>query len=42
VKILTPDEAVDFVRQKIRERDAFNICFVKEFGGELPPWTGRD
>jgi hypothetical protein len=42
VQILSPDEAVDFVRQKIRERDEFNIRFVKEFGGELPPWTGRD
>lgn len=29
VQILSPDEAVDFVRQKIRERD--------EFGNELPP-----
>lgn len=42
VQILAPDEAVDFVRQKIRERDEFNVRFVKEFGGELPPWTGRD
>lgn len=42
VQILSPDEAVAFVRQKIRERDEFNNRFVKEFGGELPPWTGRD
>ncbi len=42
VQILFPDEAVDFVREKIRERDEFNIRLVKEFGGELPPWTGRD
>lgn len=42
VQILSPDEAVDFVRQKIRERDEFNVRFVKEFGGELPPWTGCD
>lgn len=42
VKILSPDEAVDFVRQKIQERDEFNVRFVKEFGGELPPWTGHD
>jgi hypothetical protein len=42
VKILSPDEAVDLVRKKIRERDEFNIRFVKEFGGELPPWTGCD
>jgi len=42
LKILSPDEAVDFVRQKIQGRDVFNVQFVKEFGGELPPWTGRD
>ncbi len=42
VKILSPDEAVDFVRQKIQERDEFNVQFVKEFGGELPPWNGHD
>lgn len=42
VQILSPDGAVDFVRQKIHERDEFNIRLVKEFGGELPPWTGRD
>jgi len=42
VKILSPDEAVDFVRQKIQERDEFNVRFVKEFGSELPPWTGHD
>jgi hypothetical protein len=42
VKILSPDEAMDFVRHRIRERDEFNIRFVKEFGGELPPWTGCD
>ena len=42
VKILSPDEAVDFVRQKIQERDDFNVRFVEEFGGKLPPWTGHD
>ena len=36
------DEAVNYVRQKIQERDEFNVRFVKEFGGELPPWTGHD
>ena len=40
--ILSPDEAVDFVRSKINERDNFNIRFTKEFGGNLPEWTGRD
>lgn len=42
LQVLSPDEAVDFVRQKIRERDEFNERFVKEFGGKLPPWTGHD
>ena len=42
ILILSPDEALDFVRQKIQERDEFNVQFVKEFGGELPPWTGHD
>jgi hypothetical protein len=42
VQILSPDEAVAFVRLKICERDEFNIRFVKEFGGELPSWTGYD
>lgn len=42
VQILSPDEAVEFVRQKIGERDDFNVQFVQEFGGELPPWNGHD
>jgi len=42
LKIFSPDEAVDYVRQRIQERDEFNVRFVKEFGGELPPWTGHD
>jgi len=40
--ILSPDEAVDFVRSKIRERDDFNARVAREFGGDLPPWTGQD
>lgn len=36
VKILSPDEAVAFVREKITERDEFNVQVAKEFGGELP------
>ena len=42
VQILSPDEAVDLVRQKIGERDEFNVQFVKEFGGGLPTWTDND
>jgi len=42
VRILTADEAIAFVREKIRERDEFNRQVVREFGGELPEWTGKD
>jgi hypothetical protein len=42
VRILTPDEAVAFVRAKIRERDDFNRQIVQEFGGQLPEWTRKD
>ncbi|MFZ3116456.1 MAG: hypothetical protein WA133_10575 [Syntrophales bacterium] len=42
VRIMTPDEAVDFVHSKITERDDFNRRVAMEIGGELPSWTGRD
>ena len=42
VRIMSPDEAVAFIRAKICERDEFNERMVKELGGELPPWTGKD
>jgi hypothetical protein len=42
IQILTADEAVIFVREKIQERDDFNRRIVREFGGELPDWTGKD
>jgi len=42
VQILSPDEAVGFVGNKIRERDEFNQRVAEEFGGELPSWTGQD
>ncbi len=42
VEIMKPDEAVDFVRSKIVERDEFNRRVAKEFGGDLPCWTGKD
>ncbi len=40
--ILSPAEAVGFVREKIGERDAFNERAARETGGDLPVWTGRD
>ncbi len=42
LEILSPDEAIDFVRSKIQERDHFNIRVQKEIGGEVPDWTGSD
>jgi hypothetical protein len=42
VRILTADEAVAFVREKLRERDDFNRQVIQEFGGQLPDWTCKD
>jgi hypothetical protein len=42
VHILSPEEAVAFVREKIRERDEFNIQIGKETGNLVPMWTGAD
>jgi len=42
VRVLSPEEAVAFVREKIWERDAFNAQVAKQFGGQLPTWTGVD
>jgi len=42
VQVFSPDEALNFVRQKIRERDEFNTQLVKELGGTLPSWTTHD
>lgn len=42
VRILSADEAVEFVRSKIRERDDFNRQVVREFGGTLPDWSNAD
>lgn len=42
VRILSADEAVDFVRSKIGERDDFNRQVVREFVGPLPDWTATD
>ncbi len=42
VRILSADEAVDFVRSKIGKRDDLNRQVVREFGGTLPYWTATD
>lgn len=42
VQIMSPDDAVEFVRKKISERDSFNRRVAMELGGELPSWTGQD
>lgn len=42
VKILTPEEAVEFVRNKIHERDEFNARVAQQIGADLPEWTGKD
>lgn len=42
VKILTIEETVTLIREKLRARDEFNKRVVKEIGGELPAWTDLD
>jgi hypothetical protein len=42
VQILSPDEAVRFIRGKIQEHDKFNMRVAKEIGGKVPEWTGKD
>jgi hypothetical protein len=42
VKILSDSEAVVFIRTKIAERDDFNRRVNREFGVDLPEWTGKD
>ena len=42
VKTLSPEEAVEFVRNNIRERDEFNALVAQEIGADLPEWTGKD
>ena len=42
VEIMSPEEAVAYVREKILERDDFNRRVANEFGGELPSWAGKD
>lgn len=42
VAIKSPQEAVSFIREKIQERDDFNLRVAQVEGGVLPLWTGKD
>lgn len=42
LKILSPDEAVNYVRIKIQERDELNERIAKEINCKLPHWTRLD
>ena len=42
IQILSAEEAVEFVRIKIRERDNFNRQVARKLGGPLPDWNGTD
>lgn len=42
VRILSDSEAVAFIGEKVAERDDFNRRVKREFGGQLPEWTGKD
>lgn len=42
IRILRPEEAVEFIRGKIVERDQLNAQVAALTGATLPDWTGRD
>lgn len=42
MQIFSPDEAIEYLRHKIQERDSFNERVAREFGGRLPEWNGKD
>lgn len=42
VQILRPEEAVEYIRSKITERDKFNAQVAGSSGKPAPEWTGRD
>lgn len=42
VQIHRPEEAVEFIRSKIAQRDEFNAQVVALTKGQVPAWTGRD
>lgn len=42
VRIMSDEEAVEFIRKKIVDRDAFNRQVATETGQPIPEWTGMD
>lgn len=42
IRILLPEEAVEFIRGRLAERDEFNAQVAALTGAPLPGWAGRD
>ena len=42
IRVFRPEEAVEFIRNKIVERDEFNEQVAALTGSALPEWAGRD
>lgn len=42
VDIVTDEEAVNQVKQKIKSRDNYAREYVKRYEGQLPEWVGKD
>lgn len=42
VNIMSPVEAVDFIKIKIKERDDYNQFLANKTGKQLPAWSGCD
>jgi hypothetical protein len=42
IRILRPEEAVEFIRGKIAQRDEFNAQVAALTGAAIPDWAGRD
>jgi hypothetical protein len=42
VLIYRPEEAVQFIRSKVAERDEFNVQVAAQTGQAAPEWTGQD
>jgi hypothetical protein len=42
VRVVTPEEAVDFVRQEIQTRDKYAREWAEFYGRPTPGWVGKD